>query len=181
MRRADEGRILGRPISGKNMSGKKKKDASPGEKLVCTNPKAKQLFEIEERMEAGMVLSGSEVKSLRARRADLEGAYAAVEGDAVVLHKMHIAPYEQAGPYFQHEPKRSRKLLLSRREIERLRGKLSVRGFTLVPIRVYFKGGWAKVELGLGKGKHKADRREDLKKKAADREARAAMQRSKGR
>lgn len=152
----------------------KKKKETPGEILVCRNPKATKMFDIEERVEAGMVLTGSEVKSLRARRADLEGAYANIERREVVLHKMHIAPYEQAGA-FGHEPKRSRKLLLKRSEIERWEGRLTMRGYTIVPLSVYFKGGYAKVELGLGKGKRVEDRREDLKREADLKEARAAL------
>jgi SsrA-binding protein len=152
----------------------KKKKETPGEILVCRNPKATKMFDIEERVEAGMVLTGSEVKSLRARRADLEGAYANIERGEVVLHKMHIAPYEQAGA-FGHEPKRSRKLLLKRSEIERWEGRLTMRGYTIVPLSVYFKGGYAKVELGLGKGKRVEDRREDLKREADLKEARAAL------
>ena len=130
--------------------------------------------------EAGMVLKGSEVKSLRAKRADLEGAYASIERGELYLHKMFIGPYEQAG-VFGHEPKDKRKLLVKRRELERLSGKLTMRGYTLVPLRVYFKDGWAKVELGLAKGKDVGDRREDLKRKAALDEARRAMRRGRGR
>ncbi|MFW6050911.1 MAG: SsrA-binding protein SmpB [Myxococcota bacterium] len=152
-----------------------------GELLVCRNPKATQRFEIEERLEAGMVLVGSEVKSLRQRRADLEGAYASIDGSELWLHGMHIAPYPQAGPHLQHEPKRRRKLLVHRHQIERLRGKLAVRGYTLVPVRVYFKGGRAKVELGLGKGKRLADRREEIKRKQDLAEAREAVRRGKRR
>ena len=159
---------------------KKDKKSAPGEVLVCSNPQATRRYEIEERIEAGMVLAGSEVKSMRQRRADLEGAYASIDHGELYLHKMHVAPYEQAGPYLGHEPKRSRKLLVRRREIERLHGKLALRGYTLVPIRVYFRDGWAKVELGLGKGKHKGDRREDIKRKQDLREARAAMQKGRG-
>ncbi len=158
------------------MSKKSKKEA-PGEILVCRNPKATKMFDIEERVEAGMVLTGSEVKSLRARRADLEGAYANIERGEVVLHKMHIAPYEQAGA-FGHEPKRTRKLLLNRREIERWEGRLTAKGYTIVPLAVYFKNGYAKVELGLGKGKRVADRREELKREVDLKEARAAIGKS---
>lgn len=167
--------------NGRIAMGKKKskpKGSSPGELLVCSLPKAHQRFEIDERLECGMVLQGSEVKSLRARRADLEGSYATVEGMELFLHGMHIAPYEQAG-IFGHEPKRKRKLLAHRREIERLHGKLAIRGYTLVPLRVYFKDGHAKVELGLAKGKKLHDNREEIKRKQALREARAAMQREK--
>lgn len=153
---------------------KKKKQETPGEILVCRNPKATKMYDIEERVEAGMVLMGSEVKSMRLRRADLEGAYASVDQGEMVLHKMHIAPYEHAGA-FGHEPKRSRKLLLNRREIERWEGRLTAKGYTIVPLSVYFKGGYAKVELGLGKGKRVGDRREELKREVDSKEARAAM------
>jgi len=153
---------------------KSKKKGHPGELLVCSQPKAHQRYDIEERIEAGMALMGSEVKSMRDRRADLEGAYATMKAGELWLHKMHVAPYEQAGP-FGHEPKRPRKLLLKQHELKRIHGRLTTKGYTLVPLRVYFKGGWAKVELGLGKGKKTVDRREDLKRKTDMREARAAM------
>ncbi|MBZ0117894.1 MAG: SsrA-binding protein SmpB [Sandaracinaceae bacterium] len=155
----------------------RKKDAR-GELLVCRNPKATQQYEIEERIEAGMVLTGSEVKSLRARKADLEGAYASLDRGEMVLHKMHIAPYEQAGA-FGHEPKRSRKLLMHRKEIERWEGRLTRAGYTVVPLAVYFKEGYAKVELGLAKGKKRGDKREELKREVDMKEARAAVSRAK--
>jgi SsrA-binding protein len=158
---------------------KAKRDAArlaEGELLVCRNPKAQHDYEIEEKLEAGMVLTGSEVKSLRARAADLEGAYGAVSGGELYLHHMHIAPYEQAGA-FGHEPKRPRKLLAHRKEIQRLLGKLALRGYTLVPLSVYFRKGRAKVELGLGKGKKRGDRRQDIRRDIDLREARAAMTR----
>jgi SsrA-binding protein len=150
------------------------------ELLVCRNPKAAKRYEIEERMEAGMVLQGSEVKALRQRRADLEGAYATVDGGELYLHKMHIAPYEQGGPHFNHEPKRKRKLLAKKREIEKLHGRLSTKGYTLVPLQCYFRNGVAKVQLGLGKGKRLGDERESIKRKAELREARDAMRDRKG-
>ncbi len=150
------------------------------ESLVCRNPKAAKRYEIEERLEAGMVLQGSEVKSLRLRRADLEGSYAAIDGGELFLHKMHIAPYEQAGPHFNHEPKRKRKLLVKKREIEKLHGRLTAKGYTLVPLQCYFKNGVAKVQLGLGKGKRVGDERESIKAKAELREARDAMKQVKG-
>lgn len=156
------------------MSGKGHKGRDAGVQLVCRNARASFDFTLEDKLEAGMVLRGSEVKSLRARRADLDGAYATVEGGELVLHKMHIAPYEQAG-VFGHEARRPRKLLAHRREIDKLADKLALRGCTLVPLSVYFKDGRAKIELALGRPKHKEDRREDMKKKAADREARAAL------
>jgi SsrA-binding protein len=157
-----------------------KKEKPAGELQVCRNSKAMARFHIDERLEAGMVLTGSEVKSLREKRADLDGSYARVEGGELMLHKMYVGPYAQATA-FGHEPKRSRKLLAHRHEIEKLTGKLAVRGYTLVPLSVYFKGGKAKVELGLAKSKDLGDKRQDLKKEAEMREARAAMSRGRRR
>lgn len=156
----------------------KRRESVPegAELLVCRNPQATHSYEILERIEAGLVLQGSEVKSLRQRRASLEGAYASIVGNEAFLHKMHIAPYEQA-TVFGHEPKRSRKLLLHRGQIERLRGKLAQRGLTLVPLRVYFKDGYAKVELGLGRGRTKGDQRQEMRRKVDTAEAREAMKR----
>jgi len=160
---------------------KKKTDKLPpgAEFLVCRNPKARHDYELSETLEAGLMLQGSEVKSLRMRRASLEGAYASIDRDEAWLHGAHIAPYEQAGPHFGHEPKRKRKLLLHRREIERLRGALSRRGFTLVALSIYFKNGRAKVELGLGRGLNKGDQRQNLREQADKRETRDAMRRAK--
>jgi SsrA-binding protein len=153
----------------------KSKKQPPGEILVCRNPKALKGYDIEERLEAGMILTGSEVKSLRLRRADLEGGYASVDRGELVLHKVHIAPYEFAGA-FGHEPKRSRKLLVHRKELERWDGRLATRGYTIVPLSIYFKGGFAKVELGLGKARKVSDRREELKREHDLREAREAVE-----
>jgi SsrA-binding protein len=146
----------------------------PGELTVCRNSKAAARFVIDERLEAGMVLRGSEVKSLRDRKADLDGAYARVEGGQLYLYKMYIGPYAQA-TVFAHEPKQARKLLAHKHEIEKLTGKLAVRGYTLIPLSVYFKDGRAKVELGLAKAKDMGDKREDIKRKVELREAKAAM------
>ena len=156
---------------------KSKTPSKDGELLVCRNPKAQHDYEIEERLEAGMALTGSEVKSLRARRANLEGSYGSIDRNELFLHGMHIAPYEQAGP-FGHEPKRSRKLLVHREQISRLSGRLDQRGYTLVPLSVYFKGGRAKVELGLGKGRKQTDRREEIRRDVDMKEARAAIART---
>lgn len=159
--------------------GKKKKEAGvPGEILVCTNSRARHHYHIDERLEAGMVLRGSEVKSLRDRAADLSGSYAGVSRRELFLYEMHIAPYEQAGR-FNHEPKRPRKLLMHRRQIERLAGRLSQKGYTLVPMRVYFRNGRAKVELGLGKGIRVVDSRESIRRRIDLEEARRAMKRVK--
>jgi len=156
---------------------KSKADKPDGEILVCRNPKALKLYEIDSKLEAGMVLMGSEVKSLRARKADLDGAFASIDQGELYLHKMHIAPYEQAG-HFGHENKRTRKLLVHRAELEKLIGKLAHRGYTLIPLSVYFKGGRCKVELGLGKGRKTDDNRQDIKKKIDLRETRAAMEKT---
>lgn len=157
-----------------------KSKAKEGEVQVARSAKASQRYEVEETYEAGLVLTGSEVKSFRLRRVDLEGAYASFEGEELYLHKMHVAPYDKAaGPFFGHEPKRSRKLLMSARELEKLRGRLTLQGYTLIPLRVYFKNGWAKVELGLAKGRKKGDDREAIRKELDVKEAREAMQRAK--
>ena len=153
---------------------KKPAKGKPGELLVCRNAKTLARYVIDERIEAGMVLMGSEVKSLRDRKADLDGAYARVEQGELVLHKMYIAPYQQAS-VFGHEPKRSRKLLAHLHEIEKLTGKLATRGYTLLPVQVYFKNGRAKIELGLAKAKDIGDKREDIKREVELREAKAAM------
>jgi SsrA-binding protein len=160
--------------------GGKKKQGGSGELVVCTNRRATQRYAIEERFEAGLVLTGSEVKSLRGRQANLDGAFAAIDHGELWLHGMHIAPYEQAGP-FGHEPLRKRKLLVHRHEILRLTGKLARSGLTLVPMRVYFKNRRAKIELGLGTGKRKGDNRESIRRKLDLDEARAAMSRRRGR
>jgi SsrA-binding protein len=153
---------------------KKPAKGEPGELLVCRNVRTVARYVIDERVEAGMVLMGSEVKSLRGRKADLEGAYARVERGELVLYKMYIAPYQQATA-FGHEPKRPRKLLAHRHEIEKLTGKLAIRGYTLLPVQVYFKNGRVKIELGLAKAKDMGDKREDIKRKVDLREAKAAM------
>jgi len=154
----------------------KKADANPGEINVCRNTKSMGRFVIDDRLEAGMQLTGSEVKSLRDKKADLEGAYARIDHGELFLHKMYIGPYAQATA-FAHEPKRSRKLLAHRHEIEKLTGKLATRGYTLLPLQVYFKKGRAKIELGLAKAKDMEDKREDIKRKVELREAKDAMSR----
>lgn len=156
-----------------------KKGKSSGDELICRNPKAERNFDVEERIEAGIVLTGSEVKSLRAKHADLEGAYASVENMELFLFHMHIGPYKQAGQ-FGHEEKRRRKLLVHKREIERLTGRIATRGYALVPAKVYWKNGRAKVELVLGKGRKVHDNRETIKRELDLKEARAAMSRKRG-
>lgn len=145
-------------------------------KVVCKNPKATQDYVLEDRFEAGIELVGSEVKSLRNSQASLKESFAVVNNDEVYLINSYIAPYEGANQ-FNHDPKRKRKLLLNRREIKKLVGKALIRGYTLVPIKLYFKNGWAKLELAVGKGKRTYDKREDIKKKDAELEARRAVKR----
>jgi SsrA-binding protein len=150
----------------------------PGEKLIAENRKARHEYHLLERVEAGLVLSGSEVKSLRAGQAQLQRAFADIRDGEVWLVGAHISPYEQASAD-SHDPDRDRKLLLHRREIDSLRGKVQERGFTLVPTRLYFKDGRAKVELALAKGKDVRDRRREISKRESDRQIeRALKQRS---
>jgi SsrA-binding protein len=149
-----------------------------GVKLIAENRKARHDYHLLDRVEAGIVLSGSEVKSLRAGGAQIQRAFADIRDDELWLVGAHIAPYEQAG-IENHDPGRDRKLLLHRRELDSLKGKVLERGFTLVPTRLYFKDGRAKVEIALAKGKDVRDRRREISKRDADRQIeRALKQRS---
>ena len=151
-----------------------------GRKLVASNRKARHDYSILDVFEAGIALTGTEVKSLRAGRASLVDAFAQEKDGEIFLHGMHVAEYAQ-GTWTNHEPRRTRKLLLTRHEIARLIGKLKESGLTLVPLSLYFSDGWAKVELGLARGKKSYDKRQDLAKRDADREiARVAGRRAKG-
>ena len=151
-----------------------------GQKVVASNRKARHDYLIEDTYEAGLVLTGTEVKSLRAGRASLTDSFAEVRGGEVFLLGMHIPEYAQ-GTWTNHEPRRTRKLLLNRAEIDRVSGKVRESGLTLVPLAVYFADGWAKVELGLARGKRAYDKRQDLAKRDADREiARVSGRRHKG-
>lgn len=151
-----------------------------GRKVIVSNRKARHDYTILDTYEAGIALTGTEVKSLRAGRASLVDAFAQVKDGELYLHGMHVPEYAQ-GTWTNHEPRRVRKLLLKRPEIDRLTGKVNESGLTLVPLAVYFSDGWAKVELGLARGKRSYDKRQDLAKRDADREvARALGRRSKG-
>ncbi|WP_327039182.1 SsrA-binding protein SmpB [Micromonospora maris] len=151
-----------------------------GRKVVASNKKARHDYAILDTYEAGMALTGTEVKSLRAGRASLVDAFAQERDGELYLHGMHIPEYTQ-GTWTNHEPRRTRKLLLKRLEIDRLIGKTRESGLTLVPLQVYFSDGWAKVEIGLAKGKKAYDKRQDLAKRDADREIqRAVGRRGKG-
>ena len=144
------------------------------EKLIVDNRKARHDFHLLDRFEAGVVLTGTEVKSLREGRASLQQAYAELRDAEVWLVGAHISTYDQ-GSSSQHDPDRARKLLLHRREIESLIGKVRERGFTLVPTRLYFKNGRAKVELALARGKETVDKRRDIAKREADRQIERAL------
>ena len=158
------------------MSKKKGGAKAKSNGAVATNPKARHDYEILETMEAGMVLTGSEVKSLRGGSASMRESFAIIRDGEPLLIGMHIGPYAQAG-YAGHEPTRTRKLLLHKGEIQRLVGKTKERGLTLVPLKVYFSHGLAKMELGLAKGKKTYDRRESLKEKDAQMQIDRAMRR----
>lgn len=142
--------------------------------VVATNPKAHHDYFIEETVEAGLVLRGTEVKSLRDRRVNLRDSFARVEGGEVFLHHCHISPYSH-GNIANHDPIRVRKLLLHHREINRLMGKTRLRGYSLIPLKIYFKRGKAKVELALARGKRPADKRHVIKERMAEREIRRAV------
>jgi len=136
---------------------------------IAKNRKARFDYEIVDTFEAGIALVGSEVKSLRQKKVSIQEAYARIEKGEVFLTGMNISVYEKANR-FNHDPLRERKLLLHRQEIKRLIGKVQERGFTLIPLRLYFKNGKAKVELGLAKGKARYDKRRDIQKRDMDRE-----------
>lgn len=154
--------------------GPKAKSAQDERISVARNPRATYDYHILETHEAGIVLTGTEVKSLRQGKASIKEAFGIIRRGEVWLEGMHITPYEQGNRY-NHEPVRGRKLLLHRREIERLIGATEQKGCTLVPLELYFLKGRAKVALALGKGKKVHDRREDIKRRMADREVARAM------
>ncbi|WP_099224561.1 SsrA-binding protein SmpB [Listeria costaricensis] len=143
-------------------------------KLIAQNKKARHDFAIEDTYEAGIVLQGTEIKSVRNARVNLKDAYARIEKGEVMLHNMHISPYEQ-GNRFNHDPLRTRKLLLHRKQINKLIGETKEAGYSLVPLKMYIKDGYAKVLIGLAKGKKKYDKREDLKRKEAKRDIERAF------
>jgi SsrA-binding protein len=153
------------------MAKKKKRKAAPGD--VATNRQASFRFNLLEKIEAGIVLQGSEVKSMRGGAVQLKDAYAEVRDGEVWLRNMHIAPYDPARE--NHDPERPRKLLLHKREIERLIGQTAEKGLTIVPTRVYFSGPRAKVELAVARGKDMYDKRRSLKEKDQKREIQRAL------
>jgi SsrA-binding protein len=146
------------------------------ELVVARNRRARHDYHIEDTVEAGLVLTGTEVKSLRAGRASLNEAFAEVTDGEMWLHGLHIPEYTQ-GTWNNHEPRRTRKLLLHRKEIDRLASQVAERGFTIVPLSLYFSGGRAKVELALARGKRAYDKRQDLAQRDAAREVDRALRR----
>jgi len=148
-----------------------KPDEEKGEKVVCRNREAVRHYHFDDRYEAGMALKGTEVKSLREGMASLKDAYCDFTNDELFLVNAHISVYPYS-KFFTHNPDRPRKLLLHRQELKRLHGKVSERGFTIIPLRIYFKRGKAKVEIALARGKKLFDRREEIKKRDLDRELR---------
>ena len=145
-----------------------------GEKLIVDNRRARHDYHLLERVEAGLVLQGTEVKSLREGRASLARAYADVRDGELWLVGLHISAYDP-GTYANHDPERERKLLLHRREIDRMGGRARERGLTLIPTRLYFKDGRVKVELALARGKELHDKRRDLARREADRQIERAL------
>ena len=148
---------------------------SDGKKVVATNRKARHDYEILETWEAGIVLKGPEVKSLRDGKVGFQDAFARVSGAEIWLHNLHISPYEKANR-FNEDPVRTRKLLLGRNEIRRLVGKVEEKGLTLVPLDLHFRRGYAKITLGLARGRKLHDKREKLKKQAQERDQRRAVE-----
>lgn len=148
-----------------------------GERDAAVNRAAAHNYFLQDKFEAGIVLSGTEVKSIRGGRANLKDAYAIIKDGELWLLNAHIGPYEH-GNIFNHEPLRTRKLLVHKDELRKLGGKTQQRGFTLIPTRMYFKNGRAKVEVALAKGKQLWDKRETERRRTADREAREAVARS---
>jgi SsrA-binding protein len=144
-------------------------ERNSGEKVVATNRKARHEYFIVETYEAGIALTGTEVKSVREGKMHLQDSYATIDNGEVILHDVHISPYERRG-YADHDPKRDRRLLLHKKEIRKLLGKTTAKGMTLIPLRVYFKGGHAKVELALARGKRQYDKREAIAQRDMKRE-----------
>ena len=150
--------------------------AERGKKIIASNRRARHEYTIEDTVEAGLVLTGTEVKSLRAGRATLTDGFGQITDSEAWLHGVHIPEYTQ-GTWTNHEPRRTRKLLLHRREIDRLASSIRERGLTLVPLSLYFKDGRVKIELGLARGKRTYDKRHDLAKRDAAREVERELRR----
>ncbi|EIP9773821.1 SsrA-binding protein SmpB [Listeria monocytogenes] len=143
-------------------------------KLVAQNKKARHDYAIEETFEAGIVLQGTEIKSVRNARVNLKDSYARIDKGEIFLHNIHISPYEQGNRY-NHDPLRTRKLLLHKKQISRLIGETKESGYSIVPLKMYIKDGYAKVLIGVARGKKKYDKRQDLKQKEAKRDIERAF------
>jgi SsrA-binding protein len=143
-------------------------------KLIAKNPVAKHNYTIEETIETGIVLSGTEIKSIRQGKVNLKESYAGIKNGEVYIYSMHISPYEH-GNIYNKDPLRDRKLLLNRKEINKLIGKIQAKGYSLIPVSLYFKGSLVKVELGVGKGKKLYDKRQDIAKKDAQMKIQKAL------
>ncbi|KGL43795.1 SsrA-binding protein [Listeria newyorkensis] len=143
-------------------------------RLLAQNKKARHDYAIEETFEAGIVLQGTEIKSVRNARVNLKDAYARIDRGEIFLHNMHISPYEQGNRY-NHEPLRTRKLLLHKKQINKLIGETKEAGYSIIPLKMYIKDGYAKVLIGVAKGKKKYDKRQDLKSKEAKRDVERAF------
>jgi SsrA-binding protein len=156
---------------------RKRGQGQGGGTLLAQNRQARRDYEIEETFEAGLVLTGTEVKSCREGRVQLKDAYAQVKDGEAWLVNCHISPYEHAGPAANHDPERPRKLLLHGHQLRRLTGRVERAGFTLVPLRIFLKGSWIKVEIALARGRAKHEKRDQLKKKIQEREVEQALRR----
>jgi SsrA-binding protein len=150
--------------------------AEPGKKIIASNRRARHEYTIEDVVEAGLVLTGTEVESLRAGRATLTDGFGQITNGEAWLHSVHIPQYTQ-GTWTNHEPRRTRKLLMHRKEIDRLERSITERGLTLIPLSLYFSGGKVKIELGLARGKRTYDKRHDLAKRDAAREVERELRR----
>lgn len=153
------------------------KEQDDGYKIVSDNRQARHLYEILETYEAGIELKGTEVKSIRDGKANLRDGYALIRNGEAVLINVHISPHNSTSQYFNHEAKRTRKLLLHKQEIRKLIGKVEQQGLTLVPLKMYLKRGWVKILIGLGRGKKLHDKREDIKRRDDQRDMARAMKR----
>ncbi|NOY26371.1 MAG: SsrA-binding protein SmpB [Oligoflexia bacterium] len=161
-------------MAGRNKRPKKR---DPALRIIAENRKAKHEYDILERVESGLVLLGTETKSLRGGKGNIAEAWVRIEQGEAWLSDAHIPPYPQAGPHNNHEPTRSRKLLLKRDQLDRLARRVQEKGLTLVPLLLYFQGPWVKLEIGLCRGRKLHDKRQAIKQRDSDREARQALAR----
>ena len=150
-------------------------EQTDGYKVISDNRQARYLYEILETYEAGIELKGTEVKSIRQGKVNLRDGYALIRNEEIWLHNVHISPHDTTNQVFNHDPRRTRKLLLHRQEIRKLIGKVEQKGLTLVPLKLYLKRGKVKVNIALGKGKKLHDKREDLKRKQTKRDVERAL------